>query len=127
MNALPNQTASESTLDKCDYTPQTIIPASKPPIVTGQCAQVLRIIREHQPAPSFELTANLAIPKCAARVHDLRAKGYNIITAIQPEFEFRGAIRRNVALYSMGTPEWPAPGFLAAPETARQRGLFDDC
>jgi hypothetical protein len=127
MDALPNQTASESARDKRDYTPQTIILASKPPMVTGQCAQVLRIIRERQPVPSFELTANLAIPECAARVHNLRAKGFNVITVIQPEFEFRGRIRRNVALYSMGTPEWPAPGFLAAPETARQRGLFDDC
>lgn len=83
-----------------------------PPVVTGQCAEVLQLIRERQPVPSFELTANLAIPEAAARIHDLRAKGYNIMTTILPEFEFRGVIRRNVARYSMGTPEWPAPGFL---------------
>ena len=84
----------------------------RPPMVTGQCADVLQVIRERQPVPSFELTANLAIPEAAARIHDLRAKGFNVLTVIEPEFEFRGVIRRNVALYSMGTPEWPAPGFL---------------
>ncbi|WP_138678116.1 helix-turn-helix domain-containing protein [Candidatus Accumulibacter phosphatis] len=84
----------------------------RPPMVTGQCADVLQVIRERQPVPSFELTANLAIPEAAARVRDLRAKGFNILTVILPEFEFRGVIRRNVALYSLGVPEWPAPGFL---------------
>ena len=83
----------------------------RPPMVTGQCADVLQVIRERQPVPSFELTANLAIPEAAARVHDLRAKGFNVLTVILPEFEFRGVIRRNVALYSLGTPEWPAPDF----------------
>ena len=85
----------------------------RPPMVAGQCADVLQVIRERQPVPSFELTANLAIPEAAARVHDLRAKGFNILTVILPEFEFRGVIRRNVALYSLGAPEWPAPGFLS--------------
>ncbi|MBK8579489.1 MAG: helix-turn-helix domain-containing protein [Candidatus Accumulibacter sp.] len=84
----------------------------RPPMVAGQCADVLQVIRERQPVPSFELTANLAIPEAAARVHDLRAKGFNVLTVILPEFEFRGVIRRNVALYSLGAPEWPAPGFL---------------
>ena len=83
-----------------------------PPMVTGQCADVLQVIRERQPVPSFELTATLAIPEAAARVHDLRAKGFNILTAILPKFEFRGVIRHKVAQYSMGTPEWPRPGFL---------------
>ncbi len=85
---------------------------STPPIVTGQCAEVLQVIRERAPVASFELTANLAIPEAAARIHELRAKGFNVLTVIEPEFEFRGVIRRNVARYSLGTPEWPAPGFL---------------
>jgi hypothetical protein len=72
------------------------------------------------------MTADYAIPEAAARVHDLRAKGFHVITTILPEFEFRGTVRRNVAVYSLGTPEWPAPGFLAAPQAARQRGLFDE-
>ncbi len=83
-----------------------------PPIVTGQCAEVLGLIRQHQPVLSFFLTADHAIPEAAARVHDLRAMGFHVLTTILPEVEFRGAIRRNVALYSMGSPEWPAPGFL---------------
>lgn len=100
-------TGSRNTFDSPDSTP------SRRPMVTGQMAEVLKIIRERQPVPSFELTANLAIPEAAARVHDLRSKGFNILTVIESEFEFRGVIRRNVALYSMGSPEWPAPGFLA--------------
>lgn len=85
----------------------------KPPIVTGQAAQVLQIIRDQQPVLSFILTADYAIPETAARVHDLRCMGFNIQTTIKPTVEFRGVIRRNAALYSLGSPEWPAPGFLA--------------
>jgi len=81
------------------------------PIVGGQRAEVLHLIRSHQPLLSLTLTADYAIPEAAARVHDLRALGFNIITTIEPEVVFRGAIRRNVASYSLGTPEWPHPDF----------------
>ena len=90
-----------------------------PPMVTGQCAEVLALIRQHQPLLSFELTANHAIPEAAARVHDLRAKGFNILTTIQSEVVFRGVIRHNVALYSMGTPEW-------SPSNVEQKGTVRD-
>lgn len=79
------------------------------PSVTGQCAQVLELIRLHQPILSLNLTADHAIPETAARVHDLRVKGFNIITTILPEVEFRGVMRHNVASYSLGTPEWIKP------------------
>ncbi len=88
----------------------------KPPIVTGQCAQVLTLIRQHQPLLSFVLTADHAIPEAAARVHDLRGMGWNIITQIVPSVKFRGRIRRNAALYSLGVPEWPYPGFVTGKE-----------
>lgn len=88
----------------------------KAPIVTGQCAEVLALIRQHQPLLSFVLTADHAIPEAAARVHNLRAMGYNILTTILPEVEFRGVIRRNAARYSLGSPEWPSPGFLVETE-----------
>ena len=81
------------------------------PIVSGQCAQVLELIRRHQPLLSLELTANHAIPEAAARVHDLRSLGFNIITTIIPEIIFRGVTRRKVAKYSLGTPEWLRPEF----------------
>ncbi|MDR3429994.1 helix-turn-helix domain-containing protein [Silvimonas sp.] len=84
----------------------------QPPIVTGQCAEVLELIRSSGPILSLELTANCAIPETAARVHDLRAKGFNVQTVILPSVMFRGRERRNVARYSLGVPEWPAPGFL---------------
>ncbi|EXI90208.1 MAG: hypothetical protein AW11_00911 [Candidatus Accumulibacter regalis] len=124
MKTLPNQTASESAVDKCDHNPSSAAPGTSRPIVTGQCAQVLGIIREQGPVLSFVMTADCAIPEAAARVHNLRAKGFNIVTQIHSAIEFRGSIRRNAATYSMGVPEWPAPGFLAAPASERQRGLF---
>lgn len=100
-------TASKSTFDSRDSTR---------PIVTGQCAEVLGLIRQFQPLLSFVLTADHAIPEAAARVHNLRAMGFNILTSILPEVEFRGVIRRNAALYSLGSPEWPRPGFFEEEE-----------
>ena len=84
-----------------------------PPLVTGQCAEVLSLIRKHGTVLSLELTANHAIPETAARVHDLRAKGFNIITEIVPDIVFRGRTRHKVARYSLGAPEWPSPEYLA--------------
>lgn len=85
----------------------------RPPAVTGQCAEVLELLRSEGSVLSFRLTAELAIPEAAARIHDLRAQGFNVVTTLLPAVEFRGRIRRNVALYSLGVPLWPAPGFQA--------------
>ena len=122
-NARP-QTAETSALDKrndsqiSDLFPESLSPAVSatrltPPIVSGQCAQVLNLIRRHQPILSLTMTADHAIPEAAARVHDLRAMGFNVLTTIHSSVIFRGVERRNVASYSLGTPEWPAPGFNA--------------
>lgn len=107
------QTAEVSALEQRHFNPiADPLAERKPPVVTGQCAEVLRLIREQQPVLSFVLTAEYAIPEAAARVHNLRAKGFNIMTTILQEVEFRGIVRRNAALYSLGSPEWPRPGFL---------------
>lgn len=90
----------------------------KPPLVTGQCAQVLSLLRQHGALLSLTLTADYAIPETAARIHDLRARGYNVITAIQEEVVFRGCIRKRVAKYFLGTPEWPSPDYLKSQEKA---------
>lgn len=81
------------------------------PTVSGQCSQVLELIRRHQPLLSLELTANHAIPEAGARVHDMRSIGFNIVTTIIPEIVFRGVTRRKVAKYSLGAPEWHRPEF----------------
>ena len=101
--------ASKTTFDSRNHTPPTI---------TGQCAQVLTLIPQQQPLLSFVLTADHAIPEAAARVHNLRMMGFNIVTTILPEVEFRGVIRRNAALYSLGSPEWPRPGFFESEEVS---------
>lgn len=95
----------------------------KPPIVSGQCAEVLELLRAEGAVLSFRLTAELAIPEAAARIHDLRGMGFNVLTTILPAVEFRGRTRRNVALYSLGAPHWPAPGFLVN-DTGRQAGFM---
>ena len=77
-----------------------------PPIVTGQCARALELIRVHQPLLSLIATADHAIPEFAARVHDLRALGFNIVTRIAAEVIFRGRVRHRCAFYSIGVPEW---------------------
>lgn len=84
----------------------------KPPIVTGQCAQVLALVRQEQPILSLHLTAEHAIPEAAARIHDLRGMGFNILTTIHSTIVFRGVERRKVASYALGTPEWPRPGYI---------------
>lgn len=103
-------TASKTTFDSRNHTP---------PIVTGQCAEVFGLIHQFQPVLSFVITADHAIPEAAARVHNLRAMGFNIRTTILPEVEFRGVIRRNAALYSLGSPEWPCPGFFENEEVIK--------
>ncbi|MCB1659778.1 MAG: helix-turn-helix domain-containing protein [Moraxellaceae bacterium] len=82
-----------------------------PPPVTGQCLQVLSLLRQHGSLLSLTLTADYAIPETAARIHDLRAKGFNVITTIKEQVIFRGCVRKRVANYSLGTPEWPSPDF----------------
>ena len=82
-----------------------------PPIVTGQCAEVLSYLLAKPSVISFELTAGAQIPEAAARIHDLRAKGFNILTKIEPEIVYCGKVRRNVARYTLASPSWPAPGF----------------
>lgn len=94
-----------------------------PPKPTGQCLQVLDLIREHQPLLSLVLTADHAIPEAAARVHDLRAAGWNIRTEIRSVVAFRGAERRNVAAYSLGVPPWPRQGFFEGADVGGQLGL----
>ncbi len=81
------------------------------PMVDGQCAEVLSILRQ-RPTVSFEFTAERAIPQVAARVFNLKEKGFNVITEILPEIVFRGRVRKHVALYYLGNPEWPRPGFI---------------
>jgi len=81
------------------------------PIVSGQCAEVLSILRTHGQVLSFQLTVDHAIPEAAARIHDLRAKGFNISTTILPEVVFQGRVRRKVARYTLGAPAWPSPAY----------------
>jgi hypothetical protein len=85
--------------------------ATTPPVVTGQRLLVLDLIRRYQPILSLTLTGDYSIPETAARISELRAKGFNIQRTILPDVDFRGQTRHNVAQYWLGSPEWPRPGF----------------
>ncbi|WP_348944008.1 helix-turn-helix domain-containing protein [Chitinibacter sp. FCG-7] len=103
--------ADQSALNQCaDQAPGN----HKPPLVSGQAAEVLNILRAHKalnrPVLSFHLTADCAIPEAASRILELRAMGFKIISDIQPSVMYRGRERRRVAMYSLGTPEWSRPG-----------------
>lgn len=114
--------AASNTADSHDFTSidQLQGAKTKAPHVTGQCAEVLALIRHHRSLLSFILTADHAIPEAAARIHDLRAMGFHILTTIKAKVIFRGVARRNAAFYSLGSPEWPCPGFLANAEGDEQ-------
>lgn len=106
----PQEQASRdntSTTSESDY----IADILNEPFVDGLCAEVLALLRQG-PTLSLVLTAIHAIPEATARIHDLRVKGFNIATTIQSEILFRGKIRKRVALYSLGNPVWPRPGYL---------------
>lgn len=82
------------------------------PMVDGQCAEVLSILRE-KPTNSFEFVFDHSIPRISARIYDLREKGFNVSSITLPEVVCRGRVRPHVALYCLGNPEWPRPGFLS--------------
>lgn len=77
------------------------------PIVSGQHAEVLNILRRG-PVLSLELSG-MGIICYGARVHELRAKGFNIETVIQPIVYHNGREHRDVARYALKQPEWAAP------------------
>ena len=81
------------------------------PMVDGQCAEVLSILRK-KPTNSFEFVFDHLIPRISARIYDLREKGFNVSSITLPEVVCRGRVRPHVALYCLGDPEWPRPGFL---------------
>jgi len=94
-----------------------------PPKPTGQCLQVYNLVERNPGILSLTMTADHAIPEAAARIHDLRAMGFNILTTIRPVVIFRGVERRNVASYLIGTPPWPRPGHFDTAAGIRQLDL----
>jgi len=112
MKALSRKDNAGRQPGKVDTTQQQNESHPTPPTVTGQRGLVLNLIRRMQPVKSLDISIGHAVPELAARVHDLRGMGFDIRTEIVPAVEFRGEIRRNVAVYSLGVPEWPRHGFL---------------
>ena len=94
-----------------------------PPTPTGQCGQVFNLVERNPGILSLKMTADFAIPEAAARIHDLRCMGFNIVTTIHSRVIFRGVERRNVASYALGVPAWPAPGYFAGDDVGGQRCL----
>lgn len=81
------------------------------PRPSGQQKIVLDLLRSREKVVSLEMSADMAIPEATARISELHADGFNIKTSLG-EVEFRGKLRKHVATYRLGVPEWPAPGYL---------------
>lgn len=81
------------------------------PTPTGQAATVLSLIREHPGVLCIRLNIEFGITQAGARVHELRAAGFNIISQHHDRVFYGDRDRRNVVSYSLGTPEWPRHGF----------------
>lgn len=78
------------------------------PIVTGQMAKILRLLRQG-PTSSLAFTYEHQITRPAARILDLRQKGFNITTHIQLNVQYRGHLYKKAATYVLEHPEWSAP------------------
>ena len=83
---------------------------TKPPCVTGQHAEILSLLRK-RPTLSLELKLRHAITESGARIHELRDLGFDIATITQELVIFDGREHKRIALYVLGNPEWPRPGF----------------
>ena len=102
----------QASIDKSNISAtKYIADITNTPMVDGQCAEVLSILRK-KPTNSFEFVFDHLIPRISARIYDLREKGFNVSAITLPEVVCRGRVRPHVALYCLGDPEWPRPGFL---------------
>ncbi len=91
---------------------------STAPIVSGQCAEALEIVRKHQPILAMALAFEHGIPQYSARISELRDMGFNIKSIPIDCIVYQGRERRNAVKLSMGTPEWPRPDWkVGAAET----------
>lgn len=95
------------------------------PIVSGQCAEVLCLIREHQPILAMALAFEHGIPQYNARISNLRDIGFNIKSTPIDCIVYQGREYRNAVKLSMGTPEWIKPARPAQPENLTP-DLFED-
>lgn len=102
----------QASIDKSNISAtKYIADITNTPMVDGQCAEVLSILRK-KPTNSFEFVFDHLIPRISARIYDLREKGFNVSAITLPEVVCRGRVRPHIALYCLGNPEWPRPGFL---------------
>lgn len=92
--------------------------------LSSQCAKVLGLISEYEHvATSTPPNVDYTIPEAAVWVKELRARDCKRQIPILTTVEFRGANRRNVAIYSFGTPECSRFGFINGSEDVQLRGL----
>ena len=83
--------------------------SDKPPLLSGQHAQVLKVLQEAR-EPILSLKLQRAFPQVGARVHELRAMGFNIMSIKQKPLLFDGARRIGCVSYVLGLPNWKGGG-----------------
>ncbi|BEE03060.1 helix-turn-helix domain-containing protein [Aeromonas veronii] len=78
------------------------------PIVTGQKAKILRLLRQG-PVLGLSLKMEHGISESGARIHYLRAMGFNIKTYMQIHVKYLGRKYQKAAIYVLEHPEWSPP------------------
>ena len=79
--------------------------SDKPPALTGQHAQVLKVLQEAR-EPLLSLSLQRQFPQIGARVHELRVMGFNIMSIKQKPIVFDGVRRIGCVAYALATPNW---------------------
>ncbi|MGL5289310.1 MAG: helix-turn-helix domain-containing protein [Aeromonas sp.] len=81
-----------------------------PPRVSGQLADTLSILRRG-PVSTLEFIHAHRITRSSARVHELRALGFNITTHTRRDLPYQGHQYHGIAVYVLQHPEWSQPSY----------------
>lgn len=77
----------------------------KPPALAGQHKQIIVMLQEAR-EPILSLSLQRQFPQIGARVHELRAMGFNIMSIKQNPIVFDGVRRIGCVSYILGVPNW---------------------
>ncbi|MFB2906188.1 helix-turn-helix domain-containing protein [Aeromonas allosaccharophila] len=78
------------------------------PTVNRRQAKILNLLRQG-PMSSLAFTYEHKLTRAAARIFELRQKGFNITTHIKLDVQYRGDLYPKAATYVLEHPEWSAP------------------
>ena len=86
-----NRGSRTSEIQQCDFTAQT---------AKSQHEKILDLLLAHQSLSTLEMRNDFFIMSCAARIKELREKGYDIVTTM---ISVEHGSKRKIAKYSLPT------------------------